>query len=85
MLPFSAMYTRLLNSARATLNAPEKQFGEDTIDWLHRLAKLNYGPQEISDITEVPFANVEYWYYANGYDQQGQARELLEEDEGASA
>jgi len=78
------MLARLLNSARATLNAPEKQYGEDTIDWLHRLAKLKYRPQEISDITEIPFANVEYWYYVNGYDRQ-EACGVYKEDERAGA
>ena len=68
MLPFSVMFDRLLNSALATCNTLEKRFDEDTIDWIHRLAKHGLTPWEISKTTGLPYVSIEYWYYSNGYD-----------------
>ena len=67
MRPYSAMFERLLSSASATLNTPEKQLGEDTIDWMHRLVQLKMNPVQISELTNVPLRNVLYWYHSNGY------------------
>lgn len=67
MRPYSAMFELLLSSASATLISPKKQFDEDTIDWMHRLAKLEMNPVQISEVTNVPLRNVLYWYDLNGY------------------
>jgi len=67
MRQFSASFERLLNSARATLNTLHKQDGEDTIDWMHRLAKLGLTIDEIVKVTGVPYESVQYWYDLNGY------------------
>jgi len=67
MQQYSATFRRLLSSALATSPHLEKQVGEDTIDWLHRLAKKGLTPHEISELTEVPYVSVEYWYDVNGY------------------
>lgn len=79
MPPYSAMFDRLLNSASATLNTPEKQFGEDTIDWMHRLADMKMNPVQISEVTNVPLRNVVYWYSSNGYGDSTCDLELLGE------
>jgi len=67
MLRNSATLQRLVNSARATLNTPHKQVGEDLIDWMHRLAKTGRMIEEIVKITGVSYVNVEYWAVLNGY------------------
>jgi len=67
MRQFSASFERLLNSARATLNTLHKQVGEDTLDWMHRLAKLGLTIDEIVKVTGVPYESVQYWYDLNGY------------------
>lgn len=79
---FEETLVRLLSSARATLQQPGKQFGEDTIDWMHRLAKLGYTPMQIAETTEIPFHNVEYWFYSNGYEEKTSG--IFPQDEEAS-
>ena len=79
MLRNSATLQRLVNSARATLNTPHKQVGEDLIDWMHRLAKTGRTIDEIVEITGVPYVSVEYWFVLNGYDDSHRYLELLGE------
>jgi len=67
MRHFSASFDLLLNSSRSTLNTFHKQFGEYTIDWMHRLAKMGLTIDEIVDVTGVPYESVQYWYDLNGY------------------
>lgn len=81
---FSATFERLLNSARATCNTLHKQVGEDTIDHMHRLAKMGLTVEEITQVTGVPYVSVEYWFAFNGYGDEfrDNIRRLLLPDDG---
>ena len=70
----SATFHRLLNSAGITLNVPDTTSANesdleplDLIDQMHDLAKLGHTPWTISELLDVPYKNVRYWYDVNGY------------------